>query len=323
MGKQYRRWLLAAAQLLVVLAVAWFVRRTLVEALASLRGYRWNLQPGWLVLAGVFCLLGYLPAGLFWHRLLLSFGQDPPLGATLRAYYIGQLGKYVPGKVVVILIRAGLLRRQRVDVMVAALTIFVETMTMMAVGGFLAAAILVTLLRADRAWLAIGLAFMLMAGLPTFPPLFRRLVRWVGARRYGNPALLEGVDRLGYRLLLFGWAAMTVGWVFTGLSLWAVLRAMEVPGLAPLAHLPIYTAGVAMSKVAGFVSLIPAGLGVTDLTLTQLMATYLGWAAPAVKPELAALVAAVVLRLVWLLSELVASVILYVLPARWTAPPSA
>ena len=83
-------------------------------ALAGQGEYSWDFDPGWLGLAGVLYLLGLLPAGLFWHRVLLVLGQDARLGETLRAYYIGHLGKYVPGKAMVVVIRAGLIRSHRV-----------------------------------------------------------------------------------------------------------------------------------------------------------------------------------------------------------------
>ena len=58
---------------------------------------------------------------------------------TTRAYYVGHLGKYVPGKALVVIIRTGLISGPRVDTTVAAVSIFIETLTMMAVGAFLAA----------------------------------------------------------------------------------------------------------------------------------------------------------------------------------------
>ena len=56
------------------------------------------LRPGWLILSAVLYQVGIGFSGLFWYRLLRSLGQRPSLLAALRAYYISQLGKYVPGK---------------------------------------------------------------------------------------------------------------------------------------------------------------------------------------------------------------------------------
>ena len=56
--------------------------------------------------------------------------------------------------------------------------------------------------------------------------------------------------------------------------------------------------------VAGFISLIPGGLGVRDWILMTLLAPQCG--------AKVALVSAVLLRIVWLLSEVAVSAILYV-----------
>ena len=81
-------------------------------------------------------LVGLLPEGLFWQRALRAMGQEAPLGRTLRAYYIGHLGKYVPGKAMVVVLRTGLICGPGVDAGIAAASVFLETLTMMAVGAF-------------------------------------------------------------------------------------------------------------------------------------------------------------------------------------------
>jgi len=62
--------------------------------------------------------------------------------------------------------------------------------------------------------------------------------------------------------------------------------------------------------VAGFLSLIPGGAVVRELILAELMVPEFGSAV--------ALLSAVVLRLVWLLAELLISAILY--PLGWKRP---
>jgi len=300
-----------AAKLLVVVLLVWAVRRTLVDAWQQLDEHRWRLEPGWLVVAGVLYLLGLLPAGLFWHRVLRVLGQDARLGETLRAYYIGHLGKYVPGKAMVVVIRAGLIRSHRVDTAVAVVSVFLETLTMMAVGGFIAAAVLAARFADQALLLALALGLMAAAGLPTLPPVFRRLVRLVGVGK-SDPTTSQKLHELSYGTLLLGWVAMAVGWVILGLSLWAVLRAMGIPNLEPFAELARYTASASLAIVAGFLSGVPGGAGVRELILTELMVPYIDQVAPQVAADVAALASAVALRLVWLLSELAISGALYV-----------
>ncbi len=304
LSKPTKKRLFLAAKVVAFALVVWFVRGTLLDAWRQLGEHEWSLRPGWLAAACGLYLLGLLPAGVFWWRLLRVCGQDARIGETLRAYYIGHLGKYVPGKAMVVVLRAGLIHGTRVDPGVAAASVFAETLTMMAVGAGVAAAVLAIRVHDERAlfWGAIGLAIVSLA--PTIPPVFHRLARLAGVGR-SRPEVLEDLRKLGYQSLMAGWIGMTLVWGFLGLSLWATIRAVGIDGLGPLEHFTGYLAAVSLAMVAGFLSLIPGGLGVRDVVLLRLMARLLPLSAGE------AALAAVMLRLVWLVSEVAISVILY------------
>ena len=297
-----RKWLLVAVKLLIVAVIVWCIRSTIRSAMAQLGQHSWRFAPPWLAASGALYLLGLLPEGLFWHRVLTALGQNARLGETLRAYFIGHLGKYVPGKAMVIVLRTGLIRNARVDTGLAIASVFLETLTMMSVGACIAAAILAGCLADDRRLLAAAIGMVAVAGLPTLPPVFSRLARWAGVGR-SNPAVAEKLAGLRYRTLVGGWVLLMIGWVLMGASLWAVLRAMGTP--ADLAEMHLYTATVAMAVVAGFLSMIPGGLLSRDAVLAAILVRQLGDPA-------SALVAAAALRLVWLMAEVMISAILYV-----------
>jgi uncharacterized membrane protein YbhN (UPF0104 family) len=125
-----------------------------------------------------------------------------------------------------------------------------------------------------------------------------------------DPQIVEKLGQLGYKTTVLGWALMSVGWVFMGLAYWATFRAMGLPRIEGLAELPRYTAAVSLAVVAGFVAIfIPAGIGVREATLAKVMMPYLRGITA--KAELAALGAAVLFRLVSVVSELGVSGILY------------
>ena len=302
-----KKWLVTAGKVLVVVVVFWFVRHTIYDAIEQLSQHSLRLRPGWLIAAAGIYLLGLFPAGMFWHRLLIILGQDARLGETLRAYYIGHLGKYVPGKAMVVVIRAGLIRGHRVNTGVAAASVFYETLTMMSVGALLAAGILAVWFREHLFFCLVAVGLMVAAGLPILPPVFRRLARLARVGRY-DPLIAEKLERIGLGTLLWGVAAMAISWLLLGISFWAVLQAMSVEGAGLTAHLPLYVASVSLAMVAGFLSLIPGGAVVRELVLTELIAPHFG--------SSVALVSAVVLRLVWLGGELVISGILYLILVR-------
>ena len=319
-SRRKARWLITAIKLLIVVVVIWFIRQTLLEVWQRLGEHDWHfsqLSLPWLAVAGVFYLAGTFLSGVFWHCVLCAMGQNAGLVETLRAYYIGHLGKYVPGKAMVVVLRTGLIRSQRVDATLAAVSIFFETLTMMAVGAFLSAAIVAIWFRGHAVlfWAAIGM--MLASGVPVLPPVFRRLVRlFVGK---WSDATDAGLAHVGYRITAIGWLLNAFAWALLGLSLWAVLRSMGAangPGDNPFHQLPTYTASVSLATVAGFVSFVPGGAIVREAVLAELTTPQFG--------NVIALVSAVLLRLVWLVSELVISGILYLPTRRWKSrhPPA-
>lgn len=309
-----RKWLLAAAKLAVVALLVWGIRGTLTNAVWQIADYDagdWTLRPGWLALAGGLYLLGLLPCGLFWRGTLARLGQKGGVWRTLRAYYIGHLGKYVPGKAMVVVLRTALVPKQAGSAGLVAVSVLYETLTMMASGALLATAIL-AVGYPDRWKLALlGLLLTLIAGLPTLPPVFRRLVRWarIGA---ADAATAERLRRLGWNWLAVGWVCTSLGWIAIGGSLWATLAAIGQSPAESAAALPLLIATAALALVAGFLSLIPGGVGVREFVLLELLFRQLGLS------EATALVAAIVLRLVWLVAEVLVSAILYV--AGWKKP---
>jgi uncharacterized membrane protein YbhN (UPF0104 family) len=302
-----------------VVLVIWFVRRSLVEAWNQLGQHPWQLSAGWLGVAAVLYVSALFLCGVFWYRALRALGQDVRFLEAMRAYYVGHLGKYVPGKAMVVILRAALVKSHRVDTGIAAATVFLETLTWMAVGSSLAAAYLAVHLRQEHVYLVGAIGLMLLAGLPTCPPVFVRLARWAGVGR-SNPLTLASLQKLGYRTIALGWLLMGAGWGLMGLSLWATLRAMAVPMVSPASDIPLCAASAALATVAGFVVLfIPAGLGVREAALAILLTPYLADSTP--DPELVAWVSAAVFRMVSMVSELAISGILYIACLRKRDPP--
>ncbi|MEX0937988.1 MAG: lysylphosphatidylglycerol synthase domain-containing protein [Pirellulales bacterium] len=296
-------WLVRAFKLIVIAAVLWGVYRALRGSFDELREHTFELNYAWLLVAAAVYLVSLLPSGCYWLSILDSLGQRSTWLRGLRAYYIGHLGKYVPGKAMVVILRTGLVRGRGVRASVAAVSVFLETLTMMASGAFLAGLMILIQYR-QHLWLAaLAGVLTIAAGLPTLPPIFRRLVRWMPKRMLPDADQLP-LERINFRLLATGWLATSVGWVLMGISLGATMRAMDIAGADILRLLPLYIACVSLAVVAGFLSLIPGGAGVRELILGVLIAQQFG--------QTAAVLTAVMLRLVWLGSEVVISSVLYV-----------
>jgi uncharacterized membrane protein YbhN (UPF0104 family) len=312
-----KRRLKLLVKLAIFAVVLYFISDSLAGGWKSLQHQihvekRWSfdrIRWPWLLAAGVIYLLGQLPNGLFWHQILSSLGQRVPLGATLRAFYVGNLGKYVPGKAMVVVMRTGILVPHGARPAAAAVGVFYETLTMMAVGAVLSAIIVIARYRDRIEWLYAALAMVAITGLPVVPAVFSRIIRILRVNRTEETEASAEIGRLRPFTLVRGWLLMAIGWVMSGLSIAAVLRGAGFDFQADFFDQAVQcTAAAALSVVLGFVSFVPAGLGVREFVVKTVLERSYG--------EAVGIVVAVLVRLVWLVAELSVSVILYMSGTR-------
>src|SRR5690606_37867382 len=98
--------------------IAWFLWGKLTAAVDQLaaKGFSLsNVSYAWLAASAALYAIGMVPSWWFWHLTLRAMGAQPTWQESCRAFFIGHLGKYVPGKALVVVIRAGMIRSQRTD----------------------------------------------------------------------------------------------------------------------------------------------------------------------------------------------------------------
>jgi len=315
------RWTKLIIKWLVTCLVIGFVAREFARQWSQLPAETWRLDMVWLTACGTLYLVAYLPSLFYWKWCLRGLGQPTPFAAVFRAYFVGHVGKYVPGKALVPVLRAALLHGVQVQPAAAILAVFYETLTCMAAGAFLVAAFLLlqpqaqqlapqlvqvfgsSFLISDWPTLLAAGAFILL-GLtmlfPLVPAGFNRLARWLVVRNHTNAPITWG---LGYHALLTGLAVGIVNWWLLGLSVWLALKAM-IPANFSVELLGQVTLSISAAVVLGFVSLLPGGFGVREGVLAWILAGVGVTTAPQ------AALLAVMLRLVWIASEVLVAVAL-------------
>ena len=266
-----RRWLTAALKLSIVALVLWFIRGRIIEWWDQLGQHRFHLEYGWLAASGGLYLLGSLLCGLFWHRTLRALGQEVSLGRALRAYYIGHLGKYVPGKAMVVILRAGLIRGPGVEASLAVVSVFFETLTMMSVGAMLGRGRCGRLGRRAAA-LALGGAGDDVRRRPAHAPPRGQTA---GTDTHGRPAQPRRQrqtrkPRRRNRRHRLGVEHRRVGYTW-------IESVGGAPGVGrgeenPFPQLHLCTAAVALATVAGFLSFVPGGAVVREAVLAETLA---------------------------------------------------
>ena len=280
-----------------------------------------QLRPTWLVLSGGAYALGWLPSVWFWRRLMQSLGASVSWHETARAYYCGHLGKYVPGKAMVLVIRAGMMRRAGVSLAAGALTATYETLFLMGVALLVAATLSPLFFRSipwsdlpagwallrDHAW-AVPPAVLVLtaAALPVVSRLLSVLA-WKATPPDFRENRPVGVGLIPTRLLYEGVVAFALAWACHGLSLGLAVRSLGAAWR--WADWPVWTAAVSLATSVGFLAVFaPGGLGVREGLLIETLRATVGG------PR--AVLAAVLLRAVWLVTEILLAGGLYYAGSR-------
>ncbi|MBO9523886.1 MAG: flippase-like domain-containing protein [Nocardioidaceae bacterium] len=256
-----------AERLRIALRVA-FLAAVLVFAWASLRG-RWDeigsalRQTSALGLAGALALvlLGLLATGFLWLLLMSRLDASVPVLDGLAIFFLGQLGKYIPGSVWSIGAQADLARRHdvppRATVAAGLLFLGYHVDTALLAGS---ATVLTGGLDADWPdqlfWLALA------AGLVGLVP---GVVRLLGQRVAGRDVRIDVLATLRIVLLL------AVAW-----ASYAGALVLLVPG-APWGDLVALGGAFALGYAVGVVVVLaPAGVGARETVFVLLLTPVLG-----------------------------------------------
>lgn len=307
MKRRWQSWLWPAAKLVLALVILVFVGRRFALDLQELETHHLRLRAAGLGWSCGLYLVGLCFSSFFWQRLLVRFGQSPPRGAAARAYFIGHLGKYVPGKAWALLLRGSMVRGPQVRLGPAVLSAFYEVLTTMAAGALVAAAVFLwrppSIPGLDWSPLLSGLLLLVLFGVPLWPGVFNQLVDRVATRFQMIEAFRLPPLRLG--TLLEGLGITACGWGVLGLSLWVMVYAVlpEPPALTVESWLR-YTAVLSLAWVAGFMAIVvPGGVGVREFVLLTLLRN------DGPEPLIAA--AVLLARVLWTLAELLLAGVLY------------
>lgn len=218
-----------------------------------------ELSAGSLAGAGLAVLAGLFATMLSWRAVLTDLGSPLPLSAALRVFFLGQLGKYIPGSVWPVLAQMELGKEHGVPRSRSG-TVGVLTVALSLVAGLLTAAVTLPFTSADALshyWYAFLAVPVLGIGLvpAVANPVLDKLLQL-----FGRGGLKERPTRRGMAIGL-GWAVLA--WVSFGFQVWFLALTLGASGALPLS-----IGAFALAWTLGFLVVIaPAGAGVREAAL--------------------------------------------------------
>jgi hypothetical protein len=245
-----------AGLLLAAVAIA-FVARALLRDREEIEDALGQAQLGWIALGLGLAAVGMTAIALPWRRALRLLGGDLPYGSLVARYYVGEIGKYVPGGVWPILGRGELARRAGVRRAAAYGSVALSLFALYLSATFVVVAGLPVLLSADDRTGPVAVALLLPLGVLSLHPRVLAMAQQVverAARRSLDlpvPAWRDSIALL---------ARYVPAWLAIGAATWAVARSLD-----PGAGLLEVGAAAVLSWVVGFVLVpVPGGVGVRE-----------------------------------------------------------
>lgn len=235
----------------------------------------WVLTSRWDEVAPLLGALAPLPvlgamvavlAGIYatfrcWRALLADLGSPLPAGPAMRIFFVGQLGKYLPGSLWPVLAQMEMGRDHKVPPRSSGAAVAVFLIVIVGTGLVIAVP---SLLADGFRWALLVLPVALVVAAP---PVLNRIIA-AALRLARRPPLPRPLSTAGIARAA-AWAV--VSWVAYGLHVWVLalsLGATATPGLWLVA-----TGAFAAAWVVGFLVVIaPAGAGARDAALVVLLA---------------------------------------------------
>jgi hypothetical protein len=216
-------------------------------------------------------LVGLALGMLAWKFVLGAMGSRLPFLDAASMYFMGQIGKYVPGSLWPVAAQMELGKHYRIPRSRSATSILLALCVSLTTG---VAVVLcaVPLLDPETAhrsvWLLAVLPFLLAM---LYPPLLWWVLKKVP--RVGASLALGPTPRV--RDIAYAALAASAGWVAYGLHVWILMTSFG-PELRDWRSLAISTGGYAFAWVAGLLFFIlPAGAGARDLSLVVALSAVL------------------------------------------------
>jgi uncharacterized membrane protein YbhN (UPF0104 family) len=263
-SRSWRSWR-SAIRALVLLAVLAVVAVVIVDRWQEIRAVLTRLSLPTVGLAMVAALGSLLCSLLGWRAALAGLGSRLPLGGAMRVYFLGQLGKYVPGSVWSVVAQVELGRDYGVPRRSSGTAVVVATLSALATGLAVAGAGL-PMLGPDAygryGWTLFVLPVVLAV---LWPPVLNRLIALALrlARRDPMPVLLD----LGAITQVTGWSL--AAWALYGVHVWLLALGVGAGGATLVLEA---TAAFAGAWCIGFLLVVaPAGAGAREAALVGLL----------------------------------------------------
>jgi uncharacterized membrane protein YbhN (UPF0104 family) len=253
----------------IVVTIFVFLGRMVWENWSQVKEASFNFRPFHLALSTLFFVLWYVTQIWAWYLITVKLGIAISLRETLESWFYSQLGKYLPGKVWLLLGRYYFYESKGKSRGKISIALYLEVVTVLLAAGLLSAIGTVSFREANafRSNMEIWWAFLLLiiVFLSLYPKFLQKILNWILILFHKEPIILS----ISYRDISWILLVCILSWIIGGIGFWIFVDSVFA---IPSQHILFLTGALALSSTLGLIALFaPSGLGVREGVLVYLL----------------------------------------------------
>jgi len=226
-------------------------------------------RPLHLVLSTLLFVLSYLTQIWAWYLITVKLGIAISIRETFESWFYSQLGKYLPGKVWVLLGRYYFYEAKGKSRGKISIALYLEVLTVLLAAGLLSAIGTVSFREANSFGSGTGIGWMflffLFVFLSVYPKFLQKILNWILILFRKEPVMLS----ISYRDILWILLICILSWIIGGIGFWIFVDSVFAISSQ---HILFLTGALALSSILGLIALFaPSGLGVREGALVYLL----------------------------------------------------
>ncbi|MGA2316322.1 MAG: lysylphosphatidylglycerol synthase domain-containing protein [Thermodesulfobacteriota bacterium] len=255
----------------IVLAVFLFLGKMVWDNWSQVKDTQFTFRPFPLLSSTLIFVFSYFIQIWAWYLITLKLKIALSPSETLKSWFYSQLGKYLPGKVWLLLSRFYFYESRGKSKKSISVALYFEIVTIIAAAGliFLAALIFHREIWLFYSWRQSGwLVLLLLLGFVSLHPrVLQKILNWILVQFKWEPISLS----ISYSNILWILFVCIVSWVVGGVGFY-----LFVDSVYPVApqYILFLTGALAISSTLGLIAIFaPSGLGVREGALVYLFSS--------------------------------------------------
>jgi len=254
---------------MIVIAIFTFLGKMVWDNWIQVRDASFSLQPFPFILSTLLFAFSYFIQIWAWYFITLKLDIALSFKKTLEGWLYSQLGKYVPGKVWILLGRFTFYQSQGKSKKAISIALYFETITIIMAAGIISFVALI-FFKEGRLFLS-GTTFgwviflLIVALIVLHPQVLQKIFNWILIQFKKEPISLS----LSYSDILWVLMICILSWIIGGIGFYLFVQ--SVFSVSP-SHILFLTGALAFSSTLGLIALFaPSGLGVREGVLVYLL----------------------------------------------------